>query len=187
MTSHNYNSNSGISSTTIPEIWNNEWILLEGKYTRWLPLCQIQLADVFFFVCVQRGSREEDTGAVKTRPECVVIKWATEQWRPKSLVTPKRQVDKNARSLSQESCLGLTLTSPQQGQGTVHLSRPELLHVKEGGHSVCSFSMLFYFTPSHLAHGGILSSSSPPPVPASSSTKGQGSQHWPDFTTHHSM
>ena len=56
MTSHNYNSNSGISSTTIPEIWNNEWILLEGKYTRWLPLCQIQLADVFFFVCVHVNS-----------------------------------------------------------------------------------------------------------------------------------
>jgi len=36
------------------------------------------------------------------------------------------------------------------------LSRPELLHVKEGGRSVCSFSMLFYFTPSHLARGGIL-------------------------------
>ena len=105
---------------------------------------------------VQRGSRQEETGAVKTRPECVVIKWATEQWRPKSLVTPKRQVDKNAGSLSQESCLGLTLISPRQGQGSVHLSRPELLHVKEGGRSVCSFSMLFYFTPSHLARGGIL-------------------------------
>ena len=52
MTPHNYNSNSGVSSTTIPEIWNNEWILLEGKYTRWLPICQIQLADVFLFVCV---------------------------------------------------------------------------------------------------------------------------------------
>ena len=52
MTPHNCNSNSGVSSTTIPEIWNNEWILLEGKYTRWLPICQIQLADVFLFVCV---------------------------------------------------------------------------------------------------------------------------------------
>ena len=52
MTPHDYNSNSGISSTTVPEIWNNKCILLDGKYTRWLPICQIQLADAFFFVCV---------------------------------------------------------------------------------------------------------------------------------------
>ena len=36
---------------------NNDylWILLEGKYARWLPIRQIQLADVFCFadcVCV---------------------------------------------------------------------------------------------------------------------------------------
>lgn len=66
-------------------------------------------------------------------------------------------MDKNAEVSSQESCLDLTLISPWQGQGSVHLSRPGAPPCeKKGGSSMCSFSMLFYFIPSHFVMGNIL-------------------------------